>query len=68
MMAETTTIDFIDVYVKHGFTLIPLKQNSKIPKVEGWINKSRDTLLAELHEGDNVGLRIESPFFRGRCR
>jgi hypothetical protein len=42
---------------------IPLKPNSKEPKVEGWNTRAPDDLMREFVEGDNVGLRIEPPLF-----
>jgi hypothetical protein len=42
---------------------IPLKPNSKEPKVVGWDSRVPEDLAREFVEGDNVGLRIEPPLF-----
>jgi hypothetical protein len=42
---------------------IPLKPNSKEPKVVGWDSRAPEDLAREFVEGDNVGLRIEPPVF-----
>jgi hypothetical protein len=42
---------------------IPLKPNSKEPKVVGWDSRAPEDLAREFVEGDNVGLRIEPPLF-----
>jgi hypothetical protein len=42
---------------------IPLKPNSKEPKVEGWNTRAPEDLMREFAENDNVGLSIEPPLF-----
>jgi len=42
---------------------IPLKPNTKEPKVVGWDSRAPEELSREFAEGDNVGLRIEPPLF-----
>ena len=42
---------------------IPLKPNTKEPKVVGWDSRAPEDLAREFVEGDNVGVRIEPPLF-----
>jgi len=61
MQAEK--IDFTKLYRKHGLTIIPLVKNSKQPRVEGWTRATKEELLNAFNDGDNIGIRIERPFF-----
>lgn len=42
---------------------IPLKPNTKEPKIAGWDSRAPEDLAREFAEGDNRGLRIEPPLF-----
>ena len=53
----------IEKYVNLGLVPMPLVAGTKIPKIVGWNERPRDELLAAFHADDNVGLRIEPPFF-----
>jgi hypothetical protein len=59
--------NFFDFYRSLGLVIIPLARNTKQPKVEGWTTKSAEELLAALEEGDNIGLRVEKPYFVIDC-
>ncbi|MCS7145131.1 MAG: bifunctional DNA primase/polymerase, partial [Aigarchaeota archaeon] len=55
--------EYIELYLSHGLTPIPLRRNSKAPKVEKWPSLPRDFLIEGFEDGDNVGIRIERPLF-----
>jgi hypothetical protein len=54
---------FLAKYRSLGLAVVPLRPGTKEPKIQGCPSKSAEELLAALEEGDNVGLRIEKPFF-----
>jgi len=50
----------LNTYQKHGFALIPLLQNSKIPYEKGWTessHKDKITWIKWLNNGVNIGIR-----------
>ncbi|MEM2351623.1 MAG: bifunctional DNA primase/polymerase, partial [Thermoproteota archaeon] len=58
--------EFVQKYLELGLTLIPLKRNSKVPKVEKWTTLSRKELcrlFEKLNAEDNLGIRVERPLF-----
>jgi hypothetical protein len=54
---------FLNKYQSLGLIVVPLLRGSKQPKVGNWTVKSAEELLAAIEEGDNIGIRIESPIF-----
>jgi hypothetical protein len=55
--------DFFDFYQSLGLVIFPLRRSTKKPKIKGWTTKNAEELLAAIEEGDNIGLRVEKPFF-----
>jgi hypothetical protein len=54
---------FLAKYRSLGLAVVPLRPGKKKAKRRGWRLKSAEELLASLEDGDNVGLRLEKPFF-----
>jgi rubredoxin len=63
MIGLASRSDFLERYRSLGLAVVPLRPGTKKAKRRGWRLKSAEELLAIFEEGDNVGLRLEKPFF-----
>jgi hypothetical protein len=55
--------DFTRLYREQGLVILPLVSGSKQPKIKDWTRATREELLNAFGQDDNIGIRIESPFF-----